>query len=90
MRFLIYEVALPQNAAVLRYAGNISGWRRPDATASTQQAGRAWIDEGKALAFAVPSVVVPEETNYVLNVRHPRFSDLRISRPKPFAFDERL
>ena len=46
--------------------------------------------EGKSAALAVPSVVVKDEQNYLLNPRHPAFSDIRISKPKRFQFDPRL
>jgi RES domain-containing protein len=52
--------------------------------------GRAWIDDGSALTLVVPSVLVPQEKNYVLNVRHPQFARLEVSRPERFSFDERL
>jgi RES domain-containing protein len=42
------------------------------------------------LALVVPSVILPQEANYVLNVRHPQFAQLRIAKPEPFSFDERL
>jgi RES domain-containing protein len=42
------------------------------------------------LALVVPSVIVPQEANYVLDVRHKRFAQLRVSPPEPFSFDERL
>jgi RES domain-containing protein len=47
-------------------------------------------DDGTALALVVPSVIVPQETNYVLNIRHAQFAQLRVAGPEPFSFDERL
>ena len=39
----------------------------------------------------VPSVVVPLESNYVLNPRHPDFAPrVAIGPPLPFPFDPRL
>jgi len=35
-------------------------------------------------------VIVPEETNCLLDARHPDFRRLEISDPVPFTFDERL
>jgi RES domain-containing protein len=48
------------------------------------------MEERSALALVVPSVLVPQEKNYVLDVRHPQFARLRLSAPEPFSFDERL
>jgi RES domain-containing protein len=38
----------------------------------------------------VPSVVVPNEFNYVLNPSQPAFPRVRIGDPIPFPFDPRL
>ena len=38
----------------------------------------------------VPSVVVPLESNYVFNPRHPDFSRVTVGAPMPFPFDPRL
>jgi RES domain-containing protein len=64
--------------------------RRAGARANSQERGRAWLDEGSALALVVPSVIVPQEMNYVLNVRHPQFAQVQSGGPEPFSFDQRL
>jgi RES domain-containing protein len=38
----------------------------------------------------VPSVVIPEERNYLLNPAHPHFSRISWNTPEPFRFDLRL
>lgn len=38
----------------------------------------------------LPSAVIPEEYNYLLNPNHPDFNRLCLSEPKPFSFDPRL
>lgn len=54
-----------------------------------QAAGSAWINLGQ-LATRVPSFVIPEEFNVLLNPRHPRYTTLLWSEPRPFHFDPRL
>ena len=90
MHFLIYEITLPKAARLKLYDGSAHVWRQPQQSSASQEAGRAWLADGKTLGFVVPSVVVPQEANYVLNPRHPQFARLRISKPEPFAFDLRL
>lgn len=89
-RFVIYEVKLPTRARTERYHSSTLGWRKWQTPAASQDAGRAWLMAARALAFVVPSVLVPQEMNYVLNVRHAQFGRLRISAPEPFSFDDRL
>ena len=65
-------------------------WAAEPAPESTKRIGDRWVREGKSAVLAVPSVVVKDEQNYLLNPRHPAFSDIRISKPKRFQFDPRL
>jgi RES domain-containing protein len=88
MRFLLYEITLPGRARLRRHGEDAS--HHPHASASRQEAGSAWLDDGTALALVVPSVIVPQEANYVLNTRHTQFAQLRVAGPEPFSFDERL
>jgi RES domain-containing protein len=85
MQFLLFAITLPKRVRVQRYTR-----RRARSPSATEDAGRAWIEDGAALALVVPSVIVPQEANYVLNVRHPQFAQLRIAKREPFSFDERL
>ncbi|MDF1523596.1 MAG: hypothetical protein P1P87_12385, partial [Trueperaceae bacterium] len=41
-------------------------------------------------ALSVPSVLVPQERNLLLDPTHPRFAEVRIAAPQPFRFDDRL
>jgi RES domain-containing protein len=38
----------------------------------------------------LPSAIIPEEANFLLNPRHPDFPRIRIAPAQPFAFDSRL
>lgn len=90
MQFLLYEITLPKAARSTRYRQSATSWRHARVPIASQQAGLKWLRNEATLAMIVPSVIVPQETNYVLNVRHPQFVQLRISQPEPFSFDPRL
>jgi RES domain-containing protein len=85
MRFLLYAITLPTRAKLQRV-----GSPRRTPTESSREIGRTWAGEARALALVVPSVIVPQETNYVLNVSHPQFASIAVGRPESFSFDERL
>ena len=86
MKFLLCTLALPAEAAVKRH-----GTARPPRSLDvSQRIGASWLAEGADLAFVVPSALVPQEKNYVLDVRHPRFAEVRVAKTEPFSFDERL
>jgi RES domain-containing protein len=53
--------------------------------------GERWLREHRSLVLAVPSVVVRDELNYVINPRHPRFGTLIVAPVlEPFLYDQRL
>ena len=57
---------------------------------AVQLVGDAWVRSGSSPILALPSVIIPGETNFLLNPRHPAFPRIRIGPPEPFAFDQRL
>jgi RES domain-containing protein len=61
-----------------------------DPLAACQAIGEAWISRGHDLMLQVPSVLVPEETNLILNPAHPRMREVKIVSTRPFRFDPRL
>ena len=52
--------------------------------------GGGWLESGETAVLKVPSAIVTEEWNYLLNPLHPDFRKFRISTPKPFNFDQRV
>ena len=65
-------------------------WQARPAPRSTQALGDAWVASGRSVALRVPSVVVPEQTNVVLNPAHPAFGRVRIGTPSAVVLDPRL
>jgi len=61
-----------------------------DPLAACQAVGAAWISHGRDLVLQVPSVLVPEETNLILNPTHRRMSEVKIVARRAFHFDPRL
>jgi RES domain-containing protein len=62
----------------------------PRTAARMSEVGAEWYDSAKTVALLVPSVIVPEEHNLLLNPRHPQFERIKPLPPKPFHFDPRL
>ena len=58
--------------------------------AYTRAIGDRLLNENRALAMAVPSVVLADSINVLLNPLHPRAVELRIIERQPFKFDPRL
>jgi RES domain-containing protein len=52
--------------------------------------GDAWLREQRTPILQVPSFIVPESSNLLLNPAHPLAGRARITHKRPFAFDRRL
>ena len=62
----------------------------PGAADDCLAAGDDFLIRAAALVLLVPSIVVPQERNAILNVRHPAMSRVAIVTDEPFRFDPRL
>jgi len=67
-----------------------AGWNSEPPTAASQSIGDAWVLAARSPVLAVPSVIVPEERNYILNPNHSRFPEVQIASPVVCSFDPRL
>ena len=74
----------------LAYAALPANWRNPMAPSSTRRMGDTWVAGGLSVVLKVPSVVVPGESNYLINPTHRNFGKLKMGAPEPFEFDPRL
>jgi RES domain-containing protein len=52
--------------------------------------GDDWIAQARTAVLRVPSILVPEAFNYLLNPAHPAAAEARLINIKPFSFDARL
>lgn len=60
------------------------------AWAPLQHIGTAWLDSLRTPVLRVPTVIVPNQYNYLLNPLHPDFAKIRIGPRQDFATDLRL
>jgi RES domain-containing protein len=89
--FTLHRIEFEESAVETIPAGEVPGdWTLFPPPASTQNAGRAWLARAERPVLRVPSVVLPEESNYVLSPRHPGFAALAQFRERFFFFDPRL
>lgn len=65
-------------------------WCADEMKATTCRMGDEWIRSMRSVALAVPSVVTPQEWNYLINPAHPKFYEIRIGKAQSFHPDPRL
>ena len=66
-------------------------WREVTAYSKLQDIGSEWYRSKISLVLKVPSVIVPQEYNYVINTNHPEFAQMvKLIRQEEFVLDRRL
>jgi RES domain-containing protein len=91
-RYVMIEARIPQGVTIDRIdVGDLpADWRHISARGKLQVIGTEWARNRSAAILAVPSAIIPAETNYLLNPLHPDFRRIRIGRPLKFETDLRL
>jgi RES domain-containing protein len=54
------------------------------------EAGDSWLLAGGSALLEVPSVVVPEESNVIINPKHPDARSLKATKVRKWLYDARL
>jgi RES domain-containing protein len=62
----------------------------PRSARAMLELGTRWCEARTSAVLLVPSIVVVEESNLLLNPAHPDFARIRGARPRPLHFDPRL
>jgi len=91
-RYVMIPATLPGNLKIERIALDQlpSDWRDMAAREHLRALGGEWVKRGTSAVLAVPSVVIPSESNYLLNPLHPSFSRIEIGATQDFITDLRL
>ncbi|MBC7508907.1 MAG: RES family NAD+ phosphorylase [Ferruginibacter sp.] len=55
-----------------------------------QQIGNHWLKEGISAIVKVPSVIIDEEFNYLINPQHNQFKKIKLVDVEQFSFDARF
>lgn len=86
------RLAVPDDAAgrSVAVADLPADWYRIPEHAACVALGDAWITANEALLVRVPSAVVPEETNVLINPAHGRAAEVAVVTARAFAYDPRL
>jgi RES domain-containing protein len=88
---LLFEIDLPDDLRVetVRADRLPPDWTGPGSLACAELGDR-WLAAGEAVALVVPSAVLPEESNVLVNPLHPDAARIRPVDSRPFTFDVRL
>jgi len=66
-------------------------WRSIRAYPILQEIGSSWYEEKESLALKIPSAVIPQEYNYIINTSHPDFvKNVKLIGIEDYFWDSRL
>ena len=92
-RFLV-RVTIPdklwQARETLTLAAAPVAWDALPAGPASKRYGDEWLDQSRSAVLEIPSIVVPEEYNVLLNPSHARALGLTATVMRPWRYDLRL
>ena len=89
-KFVSIPVDFDEGLITTLKAGLAPDWRDYPAPVSTRMSGDEWLRSKASPVLRVPSVIIPNDSNFLLDPAHADFSKLSIGRPEDFWFDPRL
>lgn len=86
---------LPSDLVLSSFEGEVSVEELKDFhdahdIATTRLRGEVFLKTNTSCVLRVPSMVLPEEMNFVFNPQHPDAPKIKLTSPRPFSFDDRL
>lgn len=92
-RYLV-EIIIPPAAWKARTVASPSdlpvGWDAEPAGKISLDYGMGWLSSRKTLLLQVPSVIVPEEANVLINPAHPGATRITATKRRRWLYDPRL
>lgn len=90
--FQIMFISLPDPVSmeVVSIADLNPTWRDPNDYSACLPIGDKWFQQAQSLALKVPSAVLPEASNYVINTVHPDYSKVKLAGVTNLMPDPRI
>lgn len=88
--FVLTPIRIPDHVGILTvpYSDLPAGWNQPTPILATSDLAEQLYP--KTAVLSVPSAIVTDERNYLLNPAHADFQHIIFLTPQPFQFDPRL
>jgi RES domain-containing protein len=85
--YVMIPLLVPDSAAV--YSPTLpKNWNRNPKL--TQQIGDEFLEANKFLLMKVPSALMSNTFNFLINPKHKLFKEVKVNKPESLLFDERL
>jgi RES domain-containing protein len=88
----LITLSVPENklTQTISIQNLLPDWDAPDTRSFTQKIGDTFLSNKKNLILQVPSVMMPEEINYVINPLHENMKQVKIVNRRRIYFDKRI
>lgn len=84
-------IELPDNSIEEKTIAELpANWFVNPAPDALQSIGDAFLDVNQFLALKLPSAIMPEDSNYLLNPHHVLFKEIKVLYKRAIPIDERL
>jgi len=90
--FKLMTIEIPSNVKIkqLKTSELQKGWHKIESYADCQKIGDKWIAASKYAVLRVPSSIINNENNYLLNVNHKDMKLIKLKSIEDFEFDTRI
>jgi len=89
-RFMVIEIPDDIFIPSIHSDDLTNGWNTIPAPVSLKQIGDSFVEGNKYLVMRVPSVVIRDESNLLINPAHKEFSRVKLLQVTGFKFDSRI
>lgn len=91
--YKLLEISIKDKTLIkeIKIADLPGNWRTLEAYVELQEIGSRWYNSFETLVLKVPSVIISQEFNYVINSKHPLFKkNIILKNKEDFKWDKRL
>lgn len=89
-KVMLIEIPASLQIQEIKKASLHKDWKNLTNYSYCQQMGNQWLKEGNSAILKVPSVIIDEEFNYLINPQHNQFKKIKLANVEEFSFDIRF
>jgi RES domain-containing protein len=87
---ILVHIDIPDDVSVYEFKKLPRNWNTFPYNSKTQEIFTKFVEENKHAVLKVPSAIVKDEHNYILNPLHINFHKIKVVKIQKFSFDSRL
>lgn len=90
-KYQLLSIRVPEESIEEIKLDNLpSTWRSLSSYPKLQAWGSNWYQQRESLILKVPSAVIPQEANFLINYNHPLFKEVEIIERTEYFWDDRF